>query len=275
MSKNGNTMTVPGATRSALTEEIPSCSTSPSTANGNHLVPPTIGRNEHCKISSGKVPQSTAQMSILTSIEAATATPVTTKESSKPNSVKPSVITSKLPNVVSGLQNFMNNALPTDNLETASSATSLWPSQTDGLLHQGFATSNFSQHQMFKDELPDVEIQVVDPSNSGLFVMNNDGPLGFPMETEGLLENALDPVKYRNHFSTDDVRQEISTSMVSQSFGQSDMAFNSIDSAINDGALLNRNSWPPAPPPQRMRTFTKVFPFLLHVYPIEYQQYDF
>ncbi|KAI4979867.1 hypothetical protein ZWY2020_016620 [Hordeum vulgare] len=266
--KTGNTMIVPGA-QSALTEEIPSCSTSPSTANGSHLAQPTIGRNEHCKISTEKVPHSTAQMSILTPIEAVSVTPVTTKELPKlNNSVKSSAISSKLPNVVSGLQNFMNNALPTDNLETASSATSLWPSQSDGLLHQGFATSNFNQHQMFKDELPDVEIQGVDPSNSALFGMNSDGPLGFPMETEGLLENALDSVKYQNHFSTDDennyrmqkdARQEISTSMVSQSFGQSDMAFNSIDSAINDGALMNRNSWPPAAPPQRMRTFTKVY----------------
>ncbi|VAI55200.1 unnamed protein product [Triticum turgidum subsp. durum] len=267
--KTGNTMIVPGAAQSAVTEEIPSCSTSPSTANGNHLAQPTIGRNDHCKVSTEKVPHSIAQMSILTPIEAVSVTPVTTKELPKLNNgVKSSAITSKLPNVVSGLQNFMNNALPTDNLETASSATSLWPSQTDGLLHQGFATSNFNQHQMFKDELPDVEIQGVDPSNSALFGMNNDGPLGFPMETEGLLENALDSVKYQNHFSTDDennyqmqkdARQEISTSMVSQSFGQSDMAFNSIDSAINDGALMNRSSWPPAAPPQRMRTFTKVY----------------
>ncbi|KAM3295625.1 hypothetical protein ACQJBY_038114 [Aegilops geniculata] len=267
--KTGSTMVVPGAAQSAVTEEIPSCSTSPSTANGNHLVQPTIGRNDHCKISTEKVPHSIAQMSILSPIEAVSVTPVTTKELPKLNNgVKSSAITSKLPNVVSGLQNFMNNALPTDNLETASSATSLWPSQTDGLLHQGFATSNFNQHQMFKDELPDVEIQGVDASNGALFGMNNDGPLGFPMETEGLLENALDSVKYQNHFSTDDennyqmqkdARQEISTSMVSQSFGQSDMAFNSIDSAINDGALMNRSSWPPAAPPQRMRTFTKVY----------------
>ncbi|VAI43613.1 unnamed protein product [Triticum turgidum subsp. durum] len=267
--KTGNATIVPGAAQSAVTEEIPSCSTSPSTANGNHLAQPTIGRNDHCKTSTEKVPHSIAQMSILIPIEAVSVTPVTTKELPKLNNgVKSSAITSKLPNVVSGLQNFMNNALPTDNLETASSATSLWPSQTDGLLHQGFATSNFNQHQMFKDELPDVEIQGVDPSNSALFGMNNDGPLGFPMETEGLLENALDSVKYQNHFSTDDennyqmqkdARQEISTSMVSQSFGQSDMAFNSIDSAINDGALMNRSSWPPAAPPQRMRTFTKVY----------------
>jgi len=47
--------------------------------------------------------------------------------------------------------------------------------------------------------------------------------------------------------------------MVSQSFGASDMAFNSIDSAMNDGGFLNRTSWPPAPPLKRMRTFTKVY----------------
>jgi len=62
-----------------------------------------------------------------------------------------------------------------------------------------------------------------------------------------------------NYHIQKDAQQEISTSMVSQSFGHSDIAFNSIDSAINDGALLNRNPWPPAPPPQRMRTFTKVY----------------
>ena len=49
--------------------------------------------------------------------------------------------------------------------------------------------------------------------------------------------------------------------MVSQSFGASDMAFNSIDSAMNDGGFLNRTSWPPAPL-KRMRTFTKVGSFL-------------
>ncbi|KQJ93247.1 auxin response factor 5 [Brachypodium distachyon] len=267
MSKTGNTKIISRTAQSALTEEMPSCSTSPSTANGNHFAQPNISRNEHCRISTEKVPHSTAQMFIPTSIEAVT--PIITKELPKlNNNVIPSVTTSKLPNGVSGLQNFMNNVVPTDNLETASSATSLWPSQTDGLLHQGFPSSNFNQHQMFKDALPDVEIQGVDPSSSALFEMNNDGPLGFPIETEGLLGNALDSVKYQNYISTDDennyrmqkdARQEISTSMVSQSFGQSDMAFNSIDSAINDGALLNRNSWPPAPPPQRMRTFTKVY----------------
>ncbi|KAF8685988.1 hypothetical protein HU200_043916 [Digitaria exilis] len=256
-SKDGSPLMVPGAAQSVLTEEIPSCSTSPSTANGNHLAHPTIGRNEH-----------SALMSIPASVEAVTAAPMMARELLKLNhNVKEIVITSKSPTRGTGPDNLLNIVPSTDNLETASSATSLWPTQTDGLLNQGFSTSNFNQQQMFKDALPDVEIQDVDPTNT-FFGVSNDGPLGFPMETEGLLVSALNPVKCQTHLSTDvennyriqkDAQQEISTSMVSQSFGQSDIAFNSIDSAINDGALLNRNSWPPAPPPQRMRTFTKVY----------------
>ncbi|KAL6629175.1 hypothetical protein ACP70R_028940 [Stipagrostis hirtigluma subsp. patula] len=269
VSKAGSPLKIPGAAHSVLTEEIPSCSTSPSTANGNHLAQPTISRNEHCKVNTEKVPQTTALVSIPTSLEAVTATPVMTKELPRlNNNVKPNVSTSKSTIGGTGPETFVNIVPSTDNLETASSSTSLWPTQTDGLLHQGFSTSNFSQHQTFKDALPDVEIQDVDPNNSSFFRINNDGPLGFPMETEGLLVTALNPVKGQNHISTDvennyqmqkDAQQEISTSMVSQSFGQSDLAFNSIDSAINDGALLNRNSWPLAPPLQRMRTFTKVY----------------
>ncbi|KAG2655920.1 auxin response factor 5-like isoform X3 [Panicum virgatum] len=267
--KAGSPLIILGAAQSVLIEEIPSCSTSPSTANGNHLAHPTTGRNEHCKVNIEKVPQSSALMSIPTSVEAVTAAPIMGKDLSKLNhNVKGNVITSKSPTGGTGPDNLLNNVPSTDNLETASSATSLWPTQTDGLLHQGFPTSTFSQQQMFKDALPDVEIQDVDPTNNAFFGINNDGPLGFPMETEGLLVSALNPVKCQTHMSTDaennyhiqkDAQQEISTSMVSQSFGHSDIAFNSIDSAINDGALLNRNPWPPAPPSQRMRTFTKVY----------------
>ncbi|PUZ74026.1 hypothetical protein GQ55_1G032500 [Panicum hallii var. hallii] len=267
--KAGSPLIIPGAAQSVLTEEIPSCSTSPSTANGNHLAHPTTGRNEHCKVNIEKVPQSSALMSIPTSVEAVTAAPIMGKDLSKLNhNMKGNVITSKSPTSGTGPDNLLNNVPSTDNLETASSATSLWPTQTDGLLHQGFPTSTFNQQQMFKDTLPDVEIQDVDPTNNAFFGISNDGPLGFPMETEGLLVSAINPVKCQTHMSTDaennyhiqkDAQQEISTSMVSQSFGHSDIAFNSIDSAINDGALLNRNPWPPAPPPQRMRTFTKVY----------------
>jgi len=185
---------IPGAAQSVLTEEIPSCSTSPSTANGNHLAHPTTGRNEHCKVNIEKVPQSSALMSIPTSVEAVTAAPIMGKDLPKLNhNVKGNVITSKSPTGATGPDNLFNNVPSTDNLETASSATSLWPTQTDGLLHQGFPTSNFNQQQMFKDALPDVEIQDADPTNNAFFGISNDGPLGFPIETEGLLVSALNP----------------------------------------------------------------------------------
>ncbi|KAJ1260747.1 hypothetical protein BS78_10G256000 [Paspalum vaginatum] len=271
ISAAGSPLMATGATHSVLTEEIPSCSTSPSTANGNHFMQPVLGRNQQCSmINNEKVPQSTAPMSIPSSLEAVTATTRPIKELPKLNSnVKQSVTASKLPNTGPVPQNLPNNAPPTDYLETASSATSVWLSQADGLLHQSFPMSNFNQHHMFKDAPPpETDIQAADPSNNALYGINS-GQLGFPMGADGLLSNGIDTSKYQNHISTDidgnyripkDGQQEISSSMVSHSFGASDMAFNSIDSGMNDGGFLNRTSWPPAPPPlKRMRTFTKVY----------------
>uniref|UniRef100_A0A0D9WTU4 Auxin response factor n=1 Tax=Leersia perrieri TaxID=77586 RepID=A0A0D9WTU4_9ORYZ len=266
----GSPLMTTGATHSVLTDEIPSCSTSPSTANGSHLLQPILGRNKHgSMINTEKVPQSTAPISVPGSLEAVTATTRMIKESPKLNhNVKQSLVASKLANAGAGSQNFVNNPPPTDYMETASSATSVWLSQNDGLLHQNFPMSNFNQPQMFKEATPDTEIHAANTSNNALFGINGDGPLGFPMGTDDFLSNGIDASKYENHISTEidnsyrvpkDAQQEISSSMVSQSFGASDMAFNSIDSAINDGGLLNRSSWPPAPPLKRMRTFTKVY----------------
>ncbi|KAF8686948.1 hypothetical protein HU200_043226 [Digitaria exilis] len=258
ISAAGSPLMANGAAHSVLTEEIPSCSTSPSTANGSHLVQPILGRNQHCSmINNEKVPQSTTRI------------PRSTKELPKLNSnVKQSMMASKLPNAGPVPQNLVTSAPPTDYLETASSATSVWLSQADGLLHQGFPMPNFNQQQAFKDAPPETDIQGADPSNNALFGINNDSQLGFPMGADGFLSNGIDASKYHNHISTDidgnyripkDGQQEISSSMVSQSFGASDMAFNSIDSAMNDGGFLNRTSWPPAAPLKRMRTFTKVY----------------
>lgn len=219
-------------------------------------------------INNEKVPQS-SPMPIPSSLEAVTATTRSIKELPKLNSnVKQSVIASKLPNPGPVPQNLPNSAPPTDYLETASSATSVWLSQADGLLHQGFPMSNFNQQHMFKDTPPETDIQGADPSNNALCGLNSGSQLSFPMGADGLLSNGIDASKYQNHISTDidgnyrmpkDGQQEISSSMVSHSFGASDMAFNSIDSGMNDGGFLNRTSWPPAPPLKRMRTFTKVY----------------
>ncbi|KAK3131213.1 hypothetical protein QOZ80_6BG0503540 [Eleusine coracana subsp. coracana] len=265
VSGSGGPLMTTGATHSVLTEEIPSCSTSPSIANGNNLLQRVPGRNKQFgMINNEKVSQSTAPMSIPSSLEAVTATARMTKESPKLNSnVKQSIMASKLPNCGTGPQNLVNGAPPTDYLETASSATSVWLSQTDGLLHQGFPMSNFNQEQMFKDAPPETEIQVADPSNNALFGINGDGQLGFPMGPDGFLSNGIDAAKYENHMSTDidgnyripkDAQPEMSSSMVSQSIGASDF-----DSPINEGAFLNRTSWPPTAPVKRMRTFTKVY----------------
>ncbi|GJN39283.1 hypothetical protein PR202_gb28392 [Eleusine coracana subsp. coracana] len=265
VSGSGGPLMTTGATHSVLTEEIPSCSTSPSIANGNNLLQPVPGRNKQFgMINNEKVSQSTAPMLIPSSLEAVTATARMTKESPKLDSnVKQSIMASKLPNCGTGPQNLVNGAPPTDYLETASSATSVWLSQTDGLLHQGFPMSNFNQEQMFKDAPPETEIQVADPSNNALFGINGDGQLGFPMGPDGFLSNGIDAAKYENHMSTDidgnysipkDAQPEMSSSMVSQSFGASDF-----DSPINEGAFLNRTSWPPTAPVKRMRTFTKVY----------------
>lgn len=269
-SANGSPLRMPGATHSVVTEEIPSCSTSPSTANGSHLLQPVTGRDQYSSmINTEKAPHSSAPMSVPNSLDAVTGAQRMTKELPKLNSnVKQNTMSSKLPNGGAGLQTFANNAAPTDYLETASSATSVWLSQTDGLLHPNFPMSNFTQQQLFKDAPPDTEIPAEVPSNNALFGISNDGHVGFPMVTDDFLTNGIDAVKYENHISTDidnsyripkDAQQEISSSMVSQSFGASDMAFNSIDSGINDGTFLNRSSWPPAPPVKRMRTFTKVY----------------
>ena len=150
-----------------------------------------------------------------------------------------------------------------DFLDTSSSATSVCLSQTDGSLQQGFPLSSFNQPSMFRDAHTDCDVSA-DPRNNVLFGVNIDAPLGIP---DPLLANNIDSGKYENNMSgnvvanystSKDAQQELSSSMVSQSFGVADMAFNSIDSAITGSSFLNKNSWAPAPQFQRMRTYTKV-----------------
>lgn len=62
-----------------------------------------------------------------------------------------------------------------------------------------------------------------------------------------------------NYDVLNDNQPQLSSSMVSQSFGVPDMAFGSIDSPINDGSFINRGAWPSAPQFQRLRTYTKVY----------------
>ncbi|XP_062196109.1 auxin response factor 21-like isoform X2 [Phragmites australis] len=161
-------------------------------------------------------------------------------------------------------QDFMNNTPQMEYLDTSSSATSVCLSQADGSLQQ--PPSSFNRHQLLRDTVPDSEFEVTDAGNNLLFGVNTDGQLE-SLNADALLANNIETEKYldqmpgngiSNYISSKDSHQELSSSMLSHSFGVADMAFNSIDSSINDAPFLNRNSWAPAPAHQRMRTYTKV-----------------
>ncbi|XP_072977544.1 auxin response factor 19-like [Typha angustifolia] len=267
----GSSLLAAAGVKSVLTDDVPSCSTSPSTNNVAVLSQSILNRtHQRSTITAEKASQSVATVLNPNSLEAVALTPGTAKELPKPlNNVKQSTPISKMHNQGAvGPPTYMNNTQQVDYLDTTSSATSACLSQPDGALQQSFPFSSFSQQHVFRDAPPESEVQGTDPRNNVLFGVNIDGPLGIPLATDALLANSIDSGKYQNHISgnvvanyspSKDAQQELSSSLVSQSFGVPDMAFNSIDSALNDSSFLNRNSWAPAPPLQRMRTYTKVY----------------
>ncbi|GER42033.1 auxin response factor [Striga asiatica] len=110
------------------------------------------------------------------------------------------------------------------------------------------------------------EVQML---NSQSMLLREVGPedsqLEMPMIPENMMaNNVVEPYKdlqAANRSSYENQKEgqaELSTSMVSQSFGVQDMAFNSIDSSINNGGFMNRSAWAPSQIP-RMRTYTKVY----------------
>jgi hypothetical protein len=192
-----------------------------------------------------------------------------TIEQEKPyQSVKPTIMIPKITEQGPATGRDYNNNNPhMDYLDTSSSATSVCLSQADGSLQQNFQSSSFDQHHLLRDTAPESEFEVTDPTNNLLFGVNIDGQLGLPLHADALLANSIENDKFMdqmagtgisNYISSKDSQQELSSSMISHSFGVADMGFNSIDSAINDPTFLNRNSRAPAPAQQRMRTYTKV-----------------
>ncbi|KAL5231040.1 hypothetical protein ABZP36_029816 [Zizania latifolia] len=238
-------------------DDVPS-STSPST-NSNHVLLqsiPSSSKNQSLK-TAGKTSQSSVVLG------------PTIEEDVKPcQNVKQTVMIPKMTEQMPATgQDCINNIPLMDYLDTSSSATSVCLSQADGSYQQNFPPSSFSQHHLLKDTFTDIKFEVTDPRNNLLFGVNIDGELGLPLNAD-LLANGIETDKYMdqlpgngisNYISSKDTQQELSSSMISHSFGVVDMAFNSIDSAINDTPFLNRNSQAAAGPAhQRMRTYTKV-----------------
>ncbi|XP_051203166.1 auxin response factor 21 isoform X1 [Lolium perenne] len=256
-SMGASSLNAAGGMQSLKTDNVPSSSTSPST-NTNHVLLQSI-------------PSSSRNQSLLTAAKTSQSSVVlgSTIEQEKPyQSVKPTIMIPKITEQGPATGRDYNNNNPNmDYLDTSSSATSVCLSQADGSLQQNFQSSSFDQHHLLRDTAPESEFEVTDPTNNLLFGVNIDGQLGLPLHADALLANSIENDKFMdqmagtgisNYISSKDSQQELSSSMISHSFGVADMGFNSIDSAINDPTFLNRNSRAPAPAQQRMRTYTKV-----------------
>ncbi|XP_042508407.1 auxin response factor 19-like isoform X2 [Macadamia integrifolia] len=270
-----NLLSTGGGAQSGLNDDIPPCSTSPSTNNCSHVaLPVTCSKTQRSPALPEEIAQSAATLLKPGTLEAMSAAPNLVKESQQKPDIKPSA--SALPasksqgQGVFAPQMYVNAAAQIDYLESSSSATSVCLSQNDGPLRQNFQMSSFNpQSVLFRDTSQDGEVQA-DPSNNVLFGVSIDGSMGMPSTPDPLMVKGIESGKdFPNHLSSDgmfsnhgnskDPQQELSSSIVSQSLGVPDIPFNSIDSTINDGGFLGRGPWAPPPQLQRMRTFTKVY----------------
>ncbi|XP_058068465.1 auxin response factor 19-like [Magnolia sinica] len=261
-----------GGAQSVITDDVPSCSTSPSTNNCSALPQPILNRTHRGMVTTEEMAQSAATVLSPGTLEAmATGTNLAKELQKSDNHIKPSMRISKISQGPDAQTHL--NVPQTDYLDTTSSGTSVCLSHTDGPLQQNFPLSSFNPSAMlFRDTVQDGGVHT-DPRNNVLFGVNIDGPLGIPLTPDPSLTKSMGSGKdFENHLSSGDVltnfgsskeiQPDLSSSIVSQSFGVPDIAFDpgvSLDSTINDGSFLNGGSWAPAPQFQRLRTFTKVY----------------
>ncbi|KAL6585646.1 hypothetical protein OROMI_002290 [Orobanche minor] len=260
---------------SGVNDDGPSCSTSPSTNNSQNAVQSVMnGRNSSSSVdlynsSVGPLEPMSSNFNLV-------------KDLQQHSAIKPSSNNmSKIQNQgFFASQTYLNNGsgAQIDYLDSSSSATSVL-SQNDGHFANNSMSFN-SQTMLFRDgNHQDQDVHVGDPRSSVPSGTDIDDQLARPTMPD-------DPLITRNmmgmnkDFSTTDhssgggggggggllstyenhkeAQPELSSSMVSQSFGIPDMAFNSIDSSINDGSFMNGGGWVPPQIP-RMRTYTKVY----------------
>ncbi|XP_052200171.1 auxin response factor 19-like isoform X2 [Diospyros lotus] len=266
-----------GGGQSGITDDVPSCSTSPSTNNCPNFMPPVMNaRNQQSMIIGEEMVQSSAALLNPSGLETMPANVNSIKDLQQKSDIKPPLNISKSQNHgFLAPQTYLNAAgAQMDYLDTSSSATSVCLSQNDVTLQQNTNSMPFNQQAvLFRDTSQDGEVHG-DPRNGVPFGANIDNQMGMPMISDPMLTKGmpgsgkdfsgnLSPGggMLSSYGNPKDAQPELSSSMVSQSFGVPDMAFNSLDSTINDSSFLNRGPWAPPPPPQfqRMRTYTKVY----------------
>ncbi|XP_058732176.1 auxin response factor 19-like isoform X2 [Vicia villosa] len=259
-----------GTAPSIITDDIPSCSTSPSTNNCASVLPPvTTSHNLMNTIGNDM-----AQSAVTILSQSSNANEV---KYVLPNyQVKPCLNISENHNKGNFYPETCLNggAVQTDCLDTSSSTTSVCLSQSNTHFHQNDNPLSYNPRSMFcRDSIQNVEVQADDRCNVS-YGNSMNGQIRMPLNldstiTKGTTRSCQD---LSTNFSSEgllgdyenngDTQPELSSSMVSQTFGVPDMTFNSIDSTINDSSFLNTGPWAPPPPPhqfQRIRTYTKVY----------------
>ncbi|XP_061951385.1 auxin response factor 19-like isoform X1 [Populus nigra] len=264
-----------GPGQSGITDDVPSCSTSPSTNNFPNIVQPMINGWAHRSTAMGEdMAQSAVTLFSPSALETVSSNGNLVKDLLQKSEVKPSLNISKNQNPgLFSSQTYLNGvAAQIDYLDTSSSTTSVCLSQNDVHLQQNNNSLSYNpQSVLLRDASHDGELQG-DPRNNILYGTNIDSQLVMPINSDHLLTKGMMGLgkDFSNNLSSGgmltncenskDPQQELSSAIVSKSFGVPDMPFNSIDSTINDSSLLNRGSWaPPQQQFQRMRTYTKVY----------------
>lgn len=257
------------AAQSAITDDNPSCSTSPST-NCQNILQPTLNSRVHRSTGlEDDMAQSAARLLNPNALETMSSNTNIIKELQQKSDVKPSNISRSQNQGLFAPQNYINSAsTQADYLDTSSSTTSVCLSQNDVHLQRNNSLTYNPQIMLLRETNQDGEFRA-DPRNNVPYGANVDGQIGMPNNSDTLLTKGMMGLgKDFSNFSSGgmhtsyenpkDAQQELSSSMVSQSFGVPDMTFNSIDSTINDSSFINQGTWPPPPQFQRMRTYTKV-----------------
>ncbi|KAG4203570.1 hypothetical protein ERO13_A05G408200v2 [Gossypium hirsutum] len=258
------------AAPSVITDDNPSCSTSPST-NCPSVLQPMIDSKVHRSAGLGDdISQSAATVLNANALETMSTKANMVKEQQQ-KSVKPLLNISKSQNQGSfAPQNCINGATAlADCLDTSSSTTSVCLSQSDAHLHQNTLSYN-PQTMLLRDTSQEGEVQAY-PRNNVSYGNNMDSQIEMPMNSDTLSAKGMMGLgkDFSNHLSSEgilasyenpkDAQQELSSSMVSQPYRVPDMAFNSIDPTINHSSFINRNAWTPPSQFQRLRTYTKVY----------------
>ncbi|CAA0842181.1 Auxin response factor 19 [Striga hermonthica] len=264
---------------SVVTDDAPSCSTSPSTNNSPNGVQSVMnGPKVHRAMPTA---DEIAQPGVNPynnnnsngSLEPISCNNNLVKDFQQKTEVKPSLNVSKIQN--QGFftsQPYLNGGgAQMEYLDSSSSATSVL-SQNDGHLPQTNSMSFNSQSMLFRDgyqeNVPfgaDIENhQLAMPMMSDpLITKNMMGCSGKDFSSADLSSGGggggMLPAAYENTTKDAHHQPELSSSMVSQSFGVPEMAFNSIDSSMNDGNFMNGGGWGVPPQIPRMRTYTKVY----------------